>query len=214
MARDNRLICHECQRSFTTLSGLTRHQTYSTKCVSEDIIWDTKPVVRMVPFGFAENSNSDSILLEDPVDTEFSSITTPVHIMESEIDYLNKRAGGDITACVGFSQEEHDIVLPPIDEIDQRGGHVYEILSHHDHDNSNLEENKYHPWANEDEFWITEWLITKAKISNKLVNELLHYIHQHDGCIEKIQIRSVRDIKKNIARVSSYTLVCNFEFLR
>ena len=191
MVDDNKLICRECQRSFSTLSGLTRHQTYSTRCVSEDIsniIWDTKLEIKMLPFGFAENSKSDLMPLEDPVDTEFSSISSPVHIVESEINYVNDKATNDIMASEEFSQEDHDSLLVPTDKVDQCGGHIYEMSFHHDYDISNLEENKYHPWANEHEFWITEWLITKAKISNEVANELLGYIHQHNSDIEKIQI--------------------------
>src|SRR5579871_4389035 len=140
------------------LSGLTHHQTYSTKCVSENssnIIQDTKPVVKMLPCSFTENSKSDSITLEDPVDTEFLLITTPVYIIDFKINYVNNIICDDITASTEFTQD-HDSVLLPTDEVDECGGHIYEILSHHNHNDSNLEENKYYSCANEHEFWITE----------------------------------------------------------
>src|SRR5579871_897069 len=129
------------------LSGLTYYQTYSTKYVSENssnIIQDTKPVVKMLPCGFVENSKSDSITLEDPVDIEFSSITTLVHIINSEINYVNNIICDDITASTEFTQD-HDSVLLPTNEVDEHGGHIYEMLSHCNHNDSNLEENKYYP---------------------------------------------------------------------
>src|SRR5579871_2827495 len=129
------------------LSSLTHHQTYLTKCISENssnIIQDTKPVVKILPYSFMENSKSDSITLEDPVDIEFSSITTPVHIMDSEINYVNNIICDDITASTEFTQD-HDSVLLPTDEVDEHGGHIYEILSHCNHNDLNLEENKYYP---------------------------------------------------------------------
>src|SRR5579871_4102762 len=129
------------------LSGLTYHQTYSTKYVSENssnIIQDIKPVVKMLPYGFMENSKSDLIILEDPVDTEFSSITTPIHIIDSKINYVNNIIYDDITASTEFTQD-HDSVLLPTDEVDEHGGHIYEMLSHCNHNDSNLEENKYYP---------------------------------------------------------------------
>src|SRR5579871_1606157 len=89
------------------LSGLTCHQTYSTKCISENSsnnIQDTKPVVKILLCGFMENSKSDSITLEDPVDTEFSSITTPVHIIDSEINYINNIICDNITASRIYSR--------------------------------------------------------------------------------------------------------------
>src|SRR5579871_3726494 len=122
------------------LSGLTHHQTYSTKCISENssnIIQDTKPVVKMLPCGFMENSKSDSITLEDPVDTEFSSITTPIHIIDSEINYVNNIICDDITASTEFTQD-HDSVLLPTDEVDEYSEHIYEMLSHRNHNDSNL----------------------------------------------------------------------------
>src|SRR5579871_6003414 len=136
------------------LSGLTYHQTYSTKYISENssnIIQDTKPVVKILPCSFVENSKSDLIILKDPVDTEFSLITTPVHIMDSKINYVNNIICDDITASTEFTQD-HDSVLLPTDEIDEHSEHIYEMLSHHNHNDSNLEENKYYFWANEHEF--------------------------------------------------------------
>src|SRR5579871_2694958 len=95
------------------------------------------------------------ITLEDPVDTEFLLITTPVHIIDSEINYVNNIICDNITVSTEFTQD-HDSVLLPTDEVDEYGGHIYEMLSHCNHNDSNLEENKYYPWANEHEFWITE----------------------------------------------------------
>src|SRR5579871_2493801 len=98
----------------------------------------------MLPCSFMENSKSDSITLEDPVDTEFSSITTPVHIMDSEINYINNIIYDDITASTEFTQD-HDSVLLPTDEVDEHGRYIYKMLSHCNHNDSNLEENKYYP---------------------------------------------------------------------
>src|SRR5579871_3964740 len=111
--------------------------------------------MKILPYSFAENSKSDLIILEDPIDIEFSSITTPVYIIDSEINYINNIICNNITASTEFTQD-HDSVLLPTDEVDEYSRHIYKILSHHNHNNLNLEENKYYPWANEHEFWITE----------------------------------------------------------
>jgi len=167
------------------------------------------PVVKMAPCGFVETAKSNSIQLDDAINIVFTSIT-PLHITGSDISYLNNGGTDSITATTGINQEYHDVAVVPTDKVDQCSGQIYETSCYHDDKTSQLDENKYYPWANEDEFWITEWLIMKAKVSKVAVNELLHYIHQNNGCIQNIRIRSVCDIKKNMARVSSYTLVCNF----
>src|SRR5579871_6545013 len=98
----------------------------------------------MLPCSFMENSKSDLIILKDPVDTEFSLITTLVHIMDSKINYINNIICDDITASTEFTQD-HDSVLLPTDEVDECGEYIYEMLSHYHHNDSNLEENKYYP---------------------------------------------------------------------
>ena len=162
----------------------------------------------MLPCRFAENSTSDLMHLEYHVDIEFS-LLTPIPFVESKAMCLNNRPNDNIPANTEHCQEDLDSAVLPIDEVDECGGQIYAMSSHCDTNVSNLEENKYYPWANEHEFWLTEWLITKAKVSNKATNELLRYIHRQNGNIEKIQIRNVRDIKKCMAKASTYTQVWN-----
>jgi hypothetical protein len=207
------LKCHRCARSFSSLSGLTRHQTYSGKCIIDDIriVHDSKPVIGIPPFGFAENSKPDSIALEHRLDAECSVMTT-APIVESAARYFDNRANDNIQENSEYDQEDPDIVVLPTDEVDQRGGHIYVVSSHRDSNISNHKENIYHPWTNEHEFWLTDWLIMKAKVSNEAANEILRYIHRENGSIKEIQIRNVHDIKKRLAMVSTYTLVRNFQY--
>src|SRR5579871_6370661 len=103
------------------LSGLTYHQTYSTKYVSENssnIIQDTKPAVKILPCSFIENSKSDLIILGDPIDTEFSSIITLIYTIDSKINYINNRVYNDITARIEFTQD-YDSVFLPTNEVDK-----------------------------------------------------------------------------------------------
>src|SRR5579871_6791137 len=97
----------------------------------------------MLLYSFTENSKSDLIILEDLIDTEFSLITTFVYIINSKINYINNRVYDDITARIEFTQD-HNFVLLPTDKVNEYSRYIYKILSHHNYNNSNLEENKYH----------------------------------------------------------------------
>ena len=108
----------------------------------------------MALYGFAETTKSNLIQLEDPKNIVFTSIL--LHIMASEISYLNNGGADGITATTGSNEEHHDATVIPTDEVDQHGRQIYEMSYHHDNNNSKFNKNKYYPWTNEDDFWITE----------------------------------------------------------
>src|SRR5579871_6997798 len=83
----------------------------------------------------------------------------------------------DVMINTEYGQNNCDVVPP--DEMDDHGGHIYMMPSYNNAEILELKENKYYPWINKHEFWITEWLLTKANISHKAADELLLYIHEH-----------------------------------
>ena len=59
MPQKVQFVYHRCWQSFSSYSGLTRHQTYSKLCtvdINRDIIIDFKDKPRRLPFGFEEYS--------------------------------------------------------------------------------------------------------------------------------------------------------------
>ena len=101
-----------------------------------------------------------------------------------------------------YSQNDCNTVLMPSDIINKCGGHLYITPTCHNSEIFELKENKYYLWINEHEFWITEWLLMKANISQTAADELLHYIHKNSGNMVKIHIQRVCDIKKYITNAS------------
>src|SRR5579871_4327951 len=108
------------------LSSLTYHQTYLTKYINENnsnIIQDTKSAVKILIYSFLENSKLDLIILEDPIDIEFSLITISVYIIDSKINYINNRVCDDIIIRIEFTQD-HDSILLPTNKIDKHSGYL------------------------------------------------------------------------------------------
>ena len=53
-------------------------------------------------------------------------------------------------------QRDHDTVLDPPNEVDNCAGAIYVTSQCNNPDIPELKENKYYPWINHQEFWITE----------------------------------------------------------
>ena len=71
-------------------------------------------------------------------------------------DILHYNYEDYVGICIEDFQNIHDIVLVPPDEVDECGGEIYGIPSCHNSAMCELNKNKYYPWINKEEFWITE----------------------------------------------------------
>ena len=129
------------------LSSLIYHQIYLTKYINKNnnnIIQDTKLAVKILLYSFIKNSKSDLIILEDPIDIEFSLITTLIYIINFNINYINNRVYDNITVRIEFTQD-HDFVLLFTDEIDKYNRYIYKILFYYNYNILNIKENNYYP---------------------------------------------------------------------
>jgi hypothetical protein len=183
------LLCSRCHRGFSSGSGLTRHQMYSTRCklnMHRDITNNLAQKPRTLPYGFDEGSGPFPIS---------DSVEPPNYVYP---DY----EPDDIETYGENSQDVHNTVLIHPDEIDERGGTIYSMSLCYNSDIPKLKENKYYPWINKHEFWITEWVLTTANISHKAANALLRYMHEHVRETTNIRIRNVRDIYQLISKAS------------
>src|SRR5579871_869961 len=57
-----------------------------------------------------------------------------------------------------------------------------------------LDFNPYIPWINQHDYWLTNWLITHANISQAAASELISYLHIHGGEFVNMPYNNMRDV--------------------
>src|SRR5579871_5863261 len=149
---------------------------------------------------------SGSLLILDSIEPNANDIRLlPIAVASTLIDTNN------IMMNAEYSQNDCNTVLMPSNVIDECGGHLYITPICHNSEIFELKENKYYPWMNEHEFWIIEWLLTKANISQTAADELLLYIYKNGENMTKMCIRRVHNIKKYITNISYSVPVSRFQ---
>src|SRR5579871_6045094 len=120
----------KCGHDFSSSSGLSRHQTYSSKCMVNytyhDIIYNSPQTSRKLQYNFYEGSGS--------------SLMTAVAFTEPD----------DVMINMECSQNNCDVVPP--NEMDDHGRHIYMMPSCNNAEILELKENKYYLWINKHEF--------------------------------------------------------------
>jgi len=147
----------------------------------DDLVWKPVIIPRKLAFGFEDS---------EPSTTAGCMEMTNISYRDYEDNYIED------------SQNVSDTVLELPDQVDERGGEVYNMPVCHNSALHKLKENKYYPWRNEQEFWIMEWLFMKVNISHKAANALLQYMHRNSQATLNIRIQNVRDIKRILESAS------------
>ena len=181
-----KLSCPRCRCTFLSASGLNHHQTYSTKCIVNytyhDIICNLQQKSRTALCNLFEGSGS--LLILDSMEPNANDIIRS--LLMAVVSALMD--AGNIMMNAEYIQNDCNTAPIPSDVVNECGRHLYITPSFHNSEIFELKENKYYPWINEHEFWITEWLLMKANISQKAANELLLYIHKNGGNMAKMHI--------------------------